>query len=100
MCVPTLVTIESGRVCLLLQLFIYMVGAKVGFFRGDVKELVSDIQALRPTVFVSVPRLLNRVYDKVCGRWVWSRHNLTPSTPTYMSGDCWSVSISSKKVVI
>ena len=43
-----------------------MVGARIGFFRGDIKELVNDIQALKPTVFVSVPRLLNRVYDKVC----------------------------------
>ena len=55
---------------MLLQLFLYTVGAKVGFFRGDVKQLVEDIQALRPTVFVSVPRLLNRVYDKVSGWWV------------------------------
>ena len=43
----------------------FMMGAKIGFFRGDVKELVNDIQALKPTIFVSVPRLLNRVYDKV-----------------------------------
>ena len=42
-----------------------MNGARIGFFRGDVKELVNDIQALKPTFFVSVPRLLNRVYDKV-----------------------------------
>ena len=27
--------------------------------------LVKDIQELRPTVFVSVLRLLNRIYDKV-----------------------------------
>ena len=44
-----------------------MAGAKAGFFRGDVKELMNDIQELKPTVFASVPRLLNRVYDKVCG---------------------------------
>ncbi|KAI9152682.1 medium-chain fatty acid-CoA ligase faa2 [Blastocladiella emersonii ATCC 22665] len=40
-------------------------GAKVGFSRGDVNLLVEDIQALRPTVFPSVPRLLNRIYLKV-----------------------------------
>ena len=51
-------------------MFAYMVGAKVGFFRGDVKELVGDIQALRPTVLVSVPQLLNSLYDKVSGWWV------------------------------
>ena len=40
-------------------------GGRIGFYRGDVKLLIEDIQALRPTIFVSVPRLLNRVYDKV-----------------------------------
>lgn len=52
-------------VFLFLQLCLYQVGAKIGFFRGDVKQLVSDIQCLKPTMFVSVPRLLNRIYDKV-----------------------------------
>ena len=42
-----------------------MNGARIGFFQGDVKKLVGDIQELRPTLFVSVPRLLNRIYDKV-----------------------------------
>eukprot|EP01128_Nolandella_sp_AFSM9_P005616 TRINITY_DN2746_c0_g1_i1.p1 TRINITY_DN2746_c0_g1~~TRINITY_DN2746_c0_g1_i1.p1 ORF type:complete len:649 (-),score=154.76 TRINITY_DN2746_c0_g1_i1:37-1983(-) len=40
-------------------------GASAGFYRGDVKQLFDDIQALRPTMFVSVPRLWNRLYDKV-----------------------------------
>ncbi|KAL5484653.1 hypothetical protein EMCRGX_G021184 [Ephydatia muelleri] len=44
---------------------VFMVGARAGFFRGDVKELMNDIQELKPTLFVSVPRLLNRVYDKM-----------------------------------
>ena len=47
------------------QLLMFMCGAQIGFFRGDVKELVKDIQELKPTIFVSVPRLLNRIYDKV-----------------------------------
>ena len=42
------------------------VGVQVGIFRGDIKTLVDDIQELKPTVFVSVPRLLNRLHDKVC----------------------------------
>ncbi|UYV81718.1 hypothetical protein LAZ67_20002116 [Cordylochernes scorpioides] len=44
---------------------IYSVGAAVGFYRGDIRELVSDMQALRPTLSPCVPRLLNRIYDKV-----------------------------------
>jgi long-subunit acyl-CoA synthetase (AMP-forming) len=30
-----------------------------------VLELLEDIQELRPTLFSSVPRLWNRIYDKV-----------------------------------
>ncbi|KAJ3237601.1 Long-chain-fatty-acid--CoA ligase 5 [Chytriomyces hyalinus] len=40
-------------------------GAAVGFYRGDVGLLIEDIATLRPTVFCSVPRLLNRIHDKI-----------------------------------
>lgn len=40
-------------------------GAAIGFYSGDVTKLLDDIAALRPTVFCSVPRLWNRIYDKV-----------------------------------
>lgn len=43
----------------------FLNGLRVGFFRGDVKLLLDDIQELKPTVFPSVPRLLGRIYDKV-----------------------------------
>ncbi|KAG6039371.1 hypothetical protein E4U41_002761 [Claviceps citrina] len=35
-------------------------GAAVGFFRGDVLGLVDDMKILKPTGFISVPRLFNR----------------------------------------
>jgi long-chain acyl-CoA synthetase len=38
-------------------------GAKIGFWRGDVKLLVDDIAALKPTVFCAVPRVLDRIYS-------------------------------------
>lgn len=41
------------------------VGASIGYYQGDTLKIMSDIAALRPTVFCSVPRLLNKVYDKV-----------------------------------
>lgn len=41
------------------------VGASIGFYQGDTLKLMDDIAVLRPTIFVSVPRLFNRVYDKV-----------------------------------
>ena len=47
------------------QTVLFMVGAQVGFFRGDIKTLLNDVQVLQPTVFLTVPRLLNRMYDKV-----------------------------------
>ena len=40
-------------------------GAAIGFYRGEILELVDDILELKPTTFCSVPRLLNRIYDKV-----------------------------------
>ncbi|XP_055923856.1 long-chain-fatty-acid--CoA ligase 1 isoform X3 [Eupeodes corollae] len=44
---------------------IYYVGGAVGFYSGDIKELTNDLKALKPTVMPAVPRLLNRVYDKI-----------------------------------
>ncbi|KIX09608.1 uncharacterized protein Z518_00688 [Rhinocladiella mackenziei CBS 650.93] len=35
-------------------------GARVGYFHGNVQELVDDLKLLRPTTFASVPRLFNR----------------------------------------
>ncbi len=40
-------------------------GCAVGFYRGDVAVLLEDIEELQPTLFPSVPRLYNRIYDKV-----------------------------------
>lgn len=35
-------------------------GAAIGFFHGDILALVDDLKVLRPTGFMSVPRLYNR----------------------------------------
>jgi len=40
-------------------------GACIGYFHGNVLELVDDLQALRPTVFSGVPRLYNRFGAKI-----------------------------------
>ncbi len=40
-------------------------GYRLGFFRGDPTKLIDDAQALKPTLFCGVPRVLNRIYDKV-----------------------------------
>ncbi|XP_075900588.1 long-chain-fatty-acid--CoA ligase 1a isoform X2 [Nelusetta ayraudi] len=40
-------------------------GGRIGFFQGDIKLLMDDLKTLQPTVFPVVPRLLNRMFDKV-----------------------------------
>jgi long-chain acyl-CoA synthetase len=41
------------------------VGARIGFFQGDVRNLLDDIKEIKPTIFCTVPRLLNRIYSKI-----------------------------------
>uniref|UniRef100_A0A8C0G0X5 Long-chain-fatty-acid--CoA ligase n=1 Tax=Chelonoidis abingdonii TaxID=106734 RepID=A0A8C0G0X5_CHEAB len=48
-----------------LQTIMYSSGARVGFFQGDIRLLTDDMKTLKPTVFPTVPRLLNRIYDKI-----------------------------------
>lgn len=43
----------------------YYLGGSVGFSSGNIKELTNDLKALKPTVMPAVPRLFNRVYDKI-----------------------------------
>lgn len=40
-------------------------GVKIGYWQGDPTLLVEDIKALKPTLMATVPRVLDRVYDKV-----------------------------------
>ena len=35
--------------------------------QGNTLAITEDMQALRPTIFPSVPRLLNKIYDKIMG---------------------------------
>lgn len=47
------------------QGFILFRGSAIGYYHGDTAALMDDIYELKPTIFVSVPRLFNRIYDKV-----------------------------------
>ncbi|NP_001290222.1 long-chain-fatty-acid--CoA ligase 1-like [Notothenia coriiceps] len=40
-------------------------GARIGYFQGDIRLLMDDLKTLQPTVFPVVPRLLNRMFDKI-----------------------------------
>lgn len=44
---------------------IFIGGGRIGFYMGDIRKLSDDMEALKPTVLPVVPRLLNRIYDKV-----------------------------------
>mmetsp|Transcript_31176 Transcript_31176/g.47738 ORF Transcript_31176/g.47738 Transcript_31176/m.47738 type:complete len:645 (-) Transcript_31176:194-2128(-) len=48
------------------NLFLFL-GAKIGYYRGDQKTLVDDIGELKPTFFVGVPRVFERIYKRVDG---------------------------------
>ncbi|XP_029543213.1 long-chain-fatty-acid--CoA ligase 1-like [Oncorhynchus nerka] len=43
-------------------------GARIGYFQGDIRLLMDDLKTLQPTVFPVVPRLLNRMFDKIFGQ--------------------------------
>ncbi|KAJ8269680.1 hypothetical protein COCON_G00122870 [Conger conger] len=61
----------------LVQAVVMCHGARIGFFQGDIRLLMDDLKTLQPTIFPVVPRLLNRMFDKILGqantplkRWV------------------------------
>uniref|UniRef100_A0A672S752 Long-chain-fatty-acid--CoA ligase n=1 Tax=Sinocyclocheilus grahami TaxID=75366 RepID=A0A672S752_SINGR len=51
----------------MIQVSMFCHGARVGFYQGDISLLMDDIKTLKPTFFPVVPRLLNRIYDKILG---------------------------------
>ncbi|CAM4845092.1 unnamed protein product, partial [Rotaria magnacalcarata] len=42
-----------------------LLGGEAGFWQGKVEKLIDDFRDFRPTVLAMVPRLLNKLYDKV-----------------------------------
>lgn len=47
------------------ECFFLFRGSKIGYYRGNQKTLVDDIGALKPTIFVGVPRVFERIYKRV-----------------------------------
>ncbi|PVV00342.1 hypothetical protein BB560_005282 [Smittium megazygosporum] len=37
----------------------------IGYYTGDLTKLIDDCQQLQPTIFPGVPRVLNRLYDRM-----------------------------------
>ena len=50
------------------QIYVVMFGGSIGYFQGKREALLDDLKTLRPTIFVSVPRLLNMIYDKIMNK--------------------------------
>lgn len=53
--------------------FILHCGGSIGYWRGNIKLLVDDIDALKPTFFCGVPRVLERIYTGIVDKVRWSR---------------------------
>ncbi|KAJ8460676.1 hypothetical protein OPV22_033602 [Ensete ventricosum] len=48
-------------------------GASIGFWQGDVRYLMEDIQELKPTVFCGVPRVYDRINQKISSGGLFAR---------------------------
>ncbi|KAI7825818.1 hypothetical protein BX661DRAFT_184222 [Kickxella alabastrina] len=48
-----------------VEVYIMSAGGRIGMYSGNILNVVDDLQTLRPNVFTSVPRLLNRIYDRL-----------------------------------
>ncbi|KAJ1730997.1 medium-chain fatty acid-CoA ligase faa2 [Coemansia biformis] len=48
-----------------IEVYVMGVGGQIGLYSGNILNVVDDLQTLRPTIFCSVPRLLNRIYDRL-----------------------------------
>ncbi|GAB4818389.1 hypothetical protein N2152v2_005435 [Parachlorella kessleri] len=49
----------------LLEEFGLAVGGHIGYWRGNPKLLLDDVKELQPTLFIAVPRILERIADGV-----------------------------------
>lgn len=45
--------------------FMLHIGASIGYWQGDVRKLMDDVDALKPTLFAGVPRVFERIYNGV-----------------------------------
>ncbi|OMJ92308.1 hypothetical protein SteCoe_4970 [Stentor coeruleus] len=45
--------------------FIVNGGGRVGIYSGDYNNIKSDLESLRPTIFISVPKMFNRFYELI-----------------------------------
>jgi long-chain acyl-CoA synthetase len=49
----------------IIHTVLFHYAASIGFFQGDPLKLLEDVKELKPTVFVAVPRIFNRIHGFV-----------------------------------
>jgi long-chain acyl-CoA synthetase len=52
---------------LLIQLVSYDVGGSIAYFGGDTKQIVPELQEIKPTYLPSVPRIFEKIYTLALG---------------------------------
>ena len=53
----------------IISMVMMSVGVAIGFFAGNVMKLKDDLAVLKPTVFVSVPRLFSRLHEAITAQF-------------------------------
>ena len=48
-----------------VELALLMVGARITYYSGSLRNLVSDLQFAKPSLFIAVPRVLQRIQQQV-----------------------------------
>jgi len=67
-------------------------GGSIGFYQGDIKKIVDDLKEVKPTIFCTVPRLINRIYARIS-------ENLEKSSPLKKKIFSWAFSQKEKEVL-
>ncbi|RKO88651.1 hypothetical protein BDK51DRAFT_20393, partial [Blyttiomyces helicus] len=98
--------LPMAHVCeIVLQVSSLAVGARIGFWQGDPRKLMSDVAELKPTSFAATPMMYNRIYDRVWQQvskegWIKAAmfHAGYKSKLTWLSGNFHSHAIWDKAV--
>lgn len=50
---------------LAIECYCVMSGCKLGYFNGNARKILDDIQVLKPTILAAVPRVLTRIHEGI-----------------------------------
>lgn len=51
-----------------INLMCIYIGATIAFYSGNTKRLMEDAQLIKPTVFIAVPRVIERMYEGIMNK--------------------------------